>query len=1003
MNYSVRIFSVLVALGLLVAVFATSTPVAMEAAIVAPAEDDAEWSDTSGNDITHIKPNSTSTFFIKDGALTTTKSGSAAFIGTSTCYYVVAECADSTMGGFETTTSLYFNISAASAGTSTSLNSAHGTNRTLTSAEGYGSAATSGPVIGAVTGAAATPLTGAPVVKEGTTTLNLATWDAANGSFTLVTGTLGNEISAAFSYDIQDIWTGSSTTLRRAKVTSTSDPAGEYVTISEVAAIGSAITAVSSTSTIYRGDIFLSSEGASQGTNSDGVWVNDGDTLTVSYLNSAGTVLDSDTIKVDSVSPTITGLIPVDGSITNVDNPTVQFDVTDSNSGLGSTPGSNITLQVVTGGPVTTTIGTDQGSVSYQAIADGYRAIFAQGGAWTLAKGSGGMTVVDSTEFFLDIVATDEAGNSTRLTGTSANLTIDKTKPTISSAKAAGALVTATFSEDLEETSIAASDFTVAGATVSAAAFKLVSAVADKNVVELTLAAALAPDAKPEISVSTVSDIAGNVIVAASKITATDAQKSTLSGMTVDKGLTIKADKVTTTFSTDEKQATGWPKVSVIGAGASGSNGLKTVTAPTPNNYSVAVTTVASDVSGTFGIAVETKDLGGNTSTNLTKVTDEKPTINTDGTITLKNGPIGDVNMSGGVETAQGADVLVKFSSNATTATSVGITISAIDASTRILTLSRSATTGSTVLVTYSYAGAGNTWEHDVSAPAVTFDPADATSVANTAPYIRLVFDEDEFPGDGNTTVTLTKAELTDPAGTTTDVLLSFSSADQKEFIYSGSDMALGKYTLKISAEDAALNKLTDKTSTFTLTKRTQTISLRPGWNLVSLADSPAPDATAINTVITSANIDIVLTYDARSRKWHRATRQTDGTLGQPGSSLELTDITADKAYWIHSTAIVSWKIDVPGISAGAAALPPSYPLVRGWNLVPYSTSDLTVTTRDADDYFTGLDWSRAYSYSNTTNKFVGILPDTDTDNEANTGIGNGYWVFLGKAGTLVP
>ena len=1003
MNYSVRIFSVLVALGLLMAVFATTTPVAVEGAIVAPAEDDAEWSDTSGNDITHIKPNSTSTFFIKDGALTTTKSGTATFIGTSTCYYVVAQCGG-TNGGFETSSSLYFNISAATAGTSTSNNSAHGTNRTLTSALGYGSAATSGPVIGPVTGAAATPLTGAPVVKEGTTTLNLATWDAANGSFTLVTGTLGNEISAAFTYDIQDVWTGSSTTLRRAKVTSTSDPAGEYVTISEVAAVGSAITAVSSTSTIYRGDIFLSSEGATQGTNSDGVWVNDGDTLTVSYLDSAGAVLDSDTIKVDSVAPTISGLIPVDGTITNVDNPTVQFDVTDTNSGLGSTPSSNITLQVVTGGPVTTTIGTDQGSVSYQAIADGYRAIFAQGGAWTLARGSGGMTVVDSTEFFLDIVATDEAGNSTRLTGTSANLTIDKTKPTISSAKAASALVTVTFSEDLDETTIAASDFTVAGATVSAAAFKLVSGVADKNVVELTLATALAPDAKPEVAVSTVSDVAGNVIVAASKITASDGQKSTLSGMTVDKGLTIKGDKVTTTFSTDEKQATGWPKVSVVGAGASGSNGLKTVTAPTPNNYSVAVTTVASDVSGTFGISVETKDLGGNTSTNLTAVTDEKPTINTDGTITLKNGPIGDRNMDGSINANNdGGDILVKLSSNTSPATSVGVTISAIDASTRIVTISPAATSGSTVLVSYSYAAAGNTWEHDVSAPSVTFDPADATSVANTSPYIRLVFDEDEFPGDGNKTVTLTKAELTDPDGVTTDVLATFSTADSKEFIHAGSDMALGKYTLKVSAEDAAKNKLTDKTSTFTLTKRTQTISLRPGWNLVSLADSPAPDATAINTVITSDSIDIVLTYDARSRKWHRATRQADGTLGQPGSSLELTDITADKAYWIHSTAIVSWKIDVPGIAAGAAALPPSYPLVRGWNLVPYSTSDLTITARDADDYFTGLDWSRAYSYDNTTNKFVGILPDTDTDGENNTAIGSGYWVFLGKAGTLVP
>ena len=105
MNYSVRIFSVLVALGLLMAVFATTTPVAVEGAIVAPAEDDAEWSDTSGNDITHIKPNSTSTFFIKDGALTTTESGTATFVGTSTCYFVVTECGG-TNGGFETASSL---------------------------------------------------------------------------------------------------------------------------------------------------------------------------------------------------------------------------------------------------------------------------------------------------------------------------------------------------------------------------------------------------------------------------------------------------------------------------------------------------------------------------------------------------------------------------------------------------------------------------------------------------------------------------------------------------------------------------------------------------------------------------------------------------------------------------------------------------------------------------------------------------------------------------------
>ncbi len=55
-----------------------------------------------------------------------------------------------------------------------------------------------------------------------------------------------------------------------------------------------------------------------------------------------------------------------------------------------------------------------------------------------------------------------------------------------------------------------------------------------------------------------------------------------------------------------------------------------------------------------------------------------------------------------------------------------------------------------------------------------------------------------------------------------------------------------------------------------------------------------------------------------------------------------------------------------------------------------------------ADNYFTGLDWSRAFGYDNATNKFVGILPDTG-NTVLNLSLGKGYWLFLDKAGTLVP
>jgi hypothetical protein len=171
----------------------------------------------------------------------------------------------------------------------------------------------------------------------------------------------------------------------------------------------------------------------------------------------------------------------------------------------------------------------------------------------------------------------------------------------------------------------------------------------------------------------------------------------------------------------------------------------------------------------------------------------------------------------------------------------------------------------------------------------------------------------------------------------------------------------------------------------------------------VSLPDSPAASANDVNDVFSSDKIDVVLTFDATRNNWFSASRQSDGTLGRPGSGLAITSVTTGKGYWVHSTAIVSLKVDVPGLAPGAAAQPPSFSLTRGWNLVSYTTSDLTDTQQDADDYFTGLDWSRAFGYDNATNKFVSVLPNPLVASETNLNLGNAYWIFLNRAGTLVP
>jgi hypothetical protein len=295
---------------------------------------------------------------------------------------------------------------------------------------------------------------------------------------------------------------------------------------------------------LFRGDIFLSSDAAKAGTGNDGVWVQDGDTVTVSYVDSNGALIDSDALTVDGVKPTISNIVPADGTITNVASPTVTFDVTDMGSGISTSNFStDITLKI-NGWLVSAS------KISYQAIAGGFRAIFAQGTSWSNSNGSGGFSVTDSTEFSLEMTATDQAGNTQTVSGTSANVTIDKTKPVLSSAGtgSANTTVVVSFSDvsGLDASSVDVSDFAVAGATVSTA----VQDPNDKNKVILTVSA-LASDAKPLITVSNVSDLAGNDVATNSQVTATDGIKPVISNVAINKSLAVLGDVVSVTLGTD--------------------------------------------------------------------------------------------------------------------------------------------------------------------------------------------------------------------------------------------------------------------------------------------------------------------------------------------------------------------------------------------------------------------------------------------------------------------
>ena len=963
-------------------------------AVIAVAEDTVEWTDSDGVDVTHVAPGTTAVFYITDGALETVKSGAATFLGHGS-------------------TAQYFDVAGGLVGANLAAATSTSITRTML-ADDY---STSDP--------ASTPWTGTPVVTASTTgSMIVASKIVAAGTVTLLAATGVSTTTVAFDYHVADSWAGTSSTDRRAKVVSTSDSQGEYVTISEVLSVGSATS--SPDSQVFLGSIVLSDDAATQGTNSDGVWVQDGDTLTVSYLNSDAAVVDSDAITVDAVKPTVASISPADAAITGTKNPTIVFDVTDTGAGINDVASTAISIEI---GNDTATSTITSTAPSFQPIADGYRVVYTQTTSWLETVALGGFAMSDGTAFRWRLTATDKAGNSQVIEN---DLTIDITKPTLSSAVTGINYSVATelegtsktdsvkvvFSEDLDAATVAAADFTVAGTAPSAATVGTITA--NKDTVYLTVAT-LAADAKPEVIVTgVISDEAGNALDTSASVTtdtviASDGLKAGITA-TISSALAVKDDEITITVTSDEKLGTSGLITSIIGPSGS-TNVLLATTAPTTPLVREGDHTVPAGQTGKYGVSIQATDLGSNATNNLTAVTAEvvavtkvvKTALVT--VITVAKGPIGDLDFDGGLD----ADDITSLAFSTHTATSSAIT--AVDASARTITVVTSTAVPATDTATVSYHYvATETFEIDNSAPAVVdtllFDPSDGVSTSNATPFISVKWDEDEYPGDSYTTVTLTAAVLTDPDDVETDILALMSTTDNKTFFYRpAADMAIGEHTLTVSAEDTAGNATTDAAAKITITEKALTeVALLPGWNLVSLPGTPAD--TAIDVVITPTEIDTVLTYDASiAGGWLTAIRDTESGV----FAGTLTDITATQAYWVHTTNDEPIEVDIAGVEAGASTVLPALSLAKGWNLVPAVSLDPDFTSIDADTYLSGLEWSKGYSYDRMLGMFSGFIPqataatDTCLDEGGTGSAGNcidsgfGYWIYLTEAGVLIP
>ncbi|MBI4173301.1 MAG: lamin tail domain-containing protein, partial [Candidatus Aenigmarchaeota archaeon] len=164
---------------------------------------------------------------------------------------------------------------------------------------------------------------------------------------------------------------------------------------------------------------------------------------------------------------------------------------------------------------------------------------------------------------------------------------------------------------------------------------------------------------------------------------------------------------------------------------------------------------------------------------------------------------------------------------------------------------------------------------------------------------------------------------------------------------------------------------------------QTFSITVQPGWNLISLPLQPA-DA-AIANVLGGISYDKAMTYYSSTWQVHEP--------ANPGAST-LTSIDAGKGYWIRATASGTLTV------TGTAAANLSISLEPGWNLIGYPSlvaRDISTGLASiAGQYSSVMTYSAALSAWKTYNPDFAEFSDLTAFEP-----GKGYWIDMDSSATI--
>ncbi|MCY4529542.1 MAG: hypothetical protein OXD46_11005 [Chloroflexi bacterium] len=286
----------------------------------------------------------------------------------------------------------------------------------------------------------------------------------------------------------------------------------------------------------------------------------------------------------------------------------------------------------------------------------------------------------------------------------------------------------------------------------------------------------------------------------------------------------------------------------------------------------------------------------------------------------------------------------------------------------------------------------------------------DAYGITTANPFITIEWDSEasEYTGDSHASVDVTGLtfgdfEVNTPTGDETSarsdwgddspVVFNVTKPTENRLLISARNLELGAYTMSFNGSDGLGNTLDDPVVITVEVKEPDpfSVTLTPGWNLVSL---PAePQMSGINDVMGDHPASIVLTYDpTQPGAWLSASRGGDGSF-----SGSLETISARTAYWIFTDSFDALSVAITRPTGGGVTLLPTVNLVAGWNLLP--VLDVGGGAAFGDDASSVGDYVanvvRTYGYNGSS--------DTFSQHSGALKVGSGYWAYLSTATVLVP